>query len=75
MADGVITEEQGTVVIAGLSNAYADYTVTFEEYQVQRYEGASTIYGPHQLTRRLEKCRTLTVITFPRFYKEAQAKS
>ena len=37
------------VVIAGLSNAYADYTVTFEEYQEQRYEGSSTIYGPHQL--------------------------
>ena len=34
-----------TVVIAGLSNAYADYTTTFEEYQAQRYEGGSTIYG------------------------------
>lgn len=38
-----------TVVIAGLSNAYADYTTTFEEFQAQRYEGGSTIYGPHQL--------------------------
>ena len=37
------------VVIAGLSNAYADYTVTFEEYQAQRYEAGSTIFGPHQL--------------------------
>ncbi|XP_072038922.1 uncharacterized protein [Amphiura filiformis] len=36
-----------TVVIAGLSNTYADYITTYEEYQVQRYEGASTIYGPH----------------------------
>lgn len=36
-------------VIAGLSNDYADYVTTFEEYQVQRYEGASTIYGPHTL--------------------------
>ncbi|KAH8079553.1 ceramidase [Aureococcus anophagefferens] len=37
------------VVVAGLSNEYADYTATFEEYQAQRYEGGSTIYGPHQL--------------------------
>lgn len=37
------------VVIAGLSNSYADYTTTFEEYQQQRYEAGSTIYGPHQL--------------------------
>ena len=36
-------------VIAGLSNTYADYIATYEEYQVQRYEGASTIYGPHTL--------------------------
>lgn len=35
------------VVLAGLANGYADYTVTFEEYQQQRYEGGSTVYGPH----------------------------
>lgn len=40
---------EGHVVIAGLSNAYADYTTTFEEYQAQRYEAGSTIFGPHQL--------------------------
>ncbi|KAJ0060559.1 hypothetical protein NL108_016034, partial [Boleophthalmus pectinirostris] len=38
------------VVIAGLSNVYTHYITTYEEYQVQRYEGASTIYGPHTLT-------------------------
>eukprot|EP00118_Oscarella_pearsei_P029107 m.3678 g.3678 ORF g.3678 m.3678 type:complete len:694 (+) comp9685_c0_seq1:22-2103(+) len=37
------------VVIAGLTNTYADYITTFEEYQDQRYEGASTIYGPYTL--------------------------
>ena len=37
------------VVIAGLSNVYTHYIATFEEYQEQRYEGASTIYGPHTL--------------------------
>ena len=37
------------VVIAGLSNSYTHYITTFEEYQEQRYEGASTLYGPHTL--------------------------
>ncbi|KAI4458937.1 ceramidase [Holotrichia oblita] len=38
-----------TVIIAGLSNHYTHYVTTYEEYQLQRYEGASTIYGPHTL--------------------------
>eukprot|EP01089_Gocevia_fonbrunei_P013719 TRINITY_DN3575_c0_g1_i1.p1 TRINITY_DN3575_c0_g1~~TRINITY_DN3575_c0_g1_i1.p1 ORF type:complete len:691 (-),score=167.31 TRINITY_DN3575_c0_g1_i1:59-2131(-) len=37
------------VVIAGLSNAYSHYITTNEEFHVQRYEGASTLYGPHTL--------------------------
>lgn len=37
------------VVIAGLSNTYSGYIATYEEYAVQRYEGASTIFGPHTL--------------------------
>mmetsp|Transcript_1911 Transcript_1911/g.3344 ORF Transcript_1911/g.3344 Transcript_1911/m.3344 type:complete len:677 (+) Transcript_1911:373-2403(+) len=37
----------GRVVIAGLSNEYSGYVTTLEEYNVQRYEGASTLYGPH----------------------------
>ncbi|XP_078658590.1 neutral ceramidase B-like isoform X2 [Branchiostoma floridae x Branchiostoma belcheri] len=41
--------EDTEVVVAGLSNTYSDYITTYEEYQVQRYEGASTIYGPHTL--------------------------
>ncbi|KAF2898983.1 hypothetical protein ILUMI_07192 [Ignelater luminosus] len=42
--------EDAKVVVAGLSNIYSDYIVTPEEYQLQRYEAASTIYGPHTLT-------------------------
>ena len=38
-----------TVVIAGLTNTYSSYVTTFEEYAMQRYEGASTIFGPHTL--------------------------
>lgn len=37
------------VVIAGLSNSYSSYIATPEEYQIQRYEGASTIFGPYTL--------------------------
>ena len=51
VSSGVISEEHGTVVIAGLGNGYADYTVTFEEYQQQRYEAASTrVPSPSALT-------------------------
>jgi hypothetical protein len=37
------------VVLSGLTNTYASYITTWEEYQVQRYEGAFTLYGPHTL--------------------------
>jgi neutral ceramidase len=38
------------VVLGGPANTYAHYIATEEEYGVQRYEGASTLYGPHTLT-------------------------
>ena len=34
------------VVIAGPANTYGHYVTTREEYGIQRYEGASTIFGP-----------------------------
>lgn len=37
------------VLIAGPANTYSHYVTTREEYGVQRYEGASTIYGPFTL--------------------------
>jgi neutral ceramidase len=37
------------IVIAGLANSYSHYIATYEEYQIQRYEGGSTLYGPHTL--------------------------
>jgi len=36
-------------VIQGLSNAYASYVTTQEEYQKQMYEGASTPFGEYTL--------------------------
>ena len=37
------------VVLGGPANSYAHYITTEEEYGVQRYEGASTLYGRHTL--------------------------
>ena len=45
----VLHDDDTEVVIAGLSNVYTHYITTFEEYQRQRYEAASTLYGPHTL--------------------------
>ena len=49
------------VVIAGLSNTYTDYITTPEEYSVQRYEGASTIYGPYTLVAYIQEFNRLAV--------------
>jgi len=38
------------VVVAGPANVYAHYVTTREEYGIQRYEGASTIFGPCEFT-------------------------
>ena len=37
------------VILAGLANTYSNYVATFEEYQIQRYEGGSTLFGPYTL--------------------------
>jgi neutral ceramidase len=37
------------VVLGAPANTYAHYLATEEEYGVQRYEGASTLYGPNEL--------------------------
>jgi len=43
------------VVIAGPANTYAHYVTTPEEYAVQRYEGASTIFGQWTLDAYIDK--------------------
>ena len=55
-----IDSESIKVVLAGLSNAYSSYVTTFEEYQAQRYEGASTAFGPHTLEAYLKQYSMLT---------------
>ncbi|THD21070.1 Neutral ceramidase C [Fasciola hepatica] len=47
------------VALAGLSNTYTSYIATPEEYQLQRYEGASTIYGPLTLPAYVNQFRKL----------------
>lgn len=47
VAEGLIPEREVVVVLTTMSNAYIQYSTTFEEYIVQRYEGASTVFGPH----------------------------
>uniref|UniRef100_A0A8C7Q8Q5 Neutral ceramidase n=1 Tax=Oncorhynchus mykiss TaxID=8022 RepID=A0A8C7Q8Q5_ONCMY len=87
----ISTTAQGTfsnaeVVVAGLCNIYTHYITTYEEYQIQRYEGASTIYGPHTLSAYIQKFRGLakaiaevrtTYCTLPKgpeppFFKDSQ---
>ncbi|CAH0475753.1 unnamed protein product [Peronospora belbahrii] len=46
-------------VIAGLTNAYCGYLATREEYAVQRYEGASTHFGPNQLVATCQQFEIL----------------
>ena len=48
------------VVLAGLANVYTHYITTHEEYQQQRYEAASTIYGPHTLRAYQDQYTLLT---------------
>ncbi|XP_022003961.1 neutral ceramidase 2 [Helianthus annuus] len=47
------------VVIAGLTNTYSQYIATPEEYKQQRYEGASTLYGPHTLSAYIQEFNKL----------------
>ncbi|KIO30028.1 hypothetical protein M407DRAFT_14431 [Tulasnella calospora MUT 4182] len=46
--DGIVGQD-AYVVAVGPANTYAHYTTTREEYGIQRYEGASTLYGPNTL--------------------------
>nr|XP_049696642.1 neutral ceramidase [Helicoverpa armigera] len=62
---GDVMERHGfepRVVVSGLSNEYIHYVATFEEYQVQRYEAASTIYGPNTLDIFLNKFSEFTTV-------------
>ncbi|KAH9976114.1 Neutral/alkaline nonlysosomal ceramidase [Lactifluus volemus] len=56
--DGIIGDD-AYVVIAGPANTYAHYVTTIEEYSMQRYEGASTLFGPYTLDAYIDKYTSL----------------
>uniref|UniRef100_A0A8H7NFI6 Neutral/alkaline non-lysosomal ceramidase N-terminal domain-containing protein n=1 Tax=Bionectria ochroleuca TaxID=29856 RepID=A0A8H7NFI6_BIOOC len=43
-------DEEPVVVLSSPANTYAHYLTTPEEYDIQRYEGASTLYGRDSLS-------------------------
>ncbi|KAI2617818.1 Neutral/alkaline nonlysosomal ceramidase [Hypoxylon sp. NC1633] len=44
-----LTDAEPQVVLGGPANTYAHYLTTPKEYGIQRYEGASTLFGQWQL--------------------------
>ncbi|KAF2223987.1 Neutral/alkaline nonlysosomal ceramidase [Elsinoe ampelina] len=59
IALGDTTLSRPLVVLGGPSNSYTHYIATEEEYAIQRYEGASTLYGPHTLAAYMDSTRGL----------------
>lgn len=55
-----MAEQDIEITISGLSNSYSHYVATFEEYQAQRYEAASTLYGPHTLSAYIQEFSRLS---------------
>ncbi|KAF9041756.1 Neutral/alkaline nonlysosomal ceramidase [Hymenopellis radicata] len=58
ISEGILGSD-AYVVLAGPANAYAHYVTTREEYGVQRYEGASTIFGQYTLEAYIDKYSSL----------------
>lgn len=52
------------IVLSALSNAYAQYITTPEEYKLQRYEGASNLFGPWTLSAMRQQYAQLTRALF-----------
>ncbi len=61
--------EEPIVVLGGPANSYTHYIATEEEYAIQRYEGASTLYGPHTLNAHIN----LTTSYLPYLHAESTA--
>jgi neutral ceramidase len=52
-------QNEPIVLLGGLANTYTHYIVTPEEYTRQRYEGASTLYGPWTLDAHINRSLAL----------------
>ncbi|EJU01922.1 Neutral/alkaline nonlysosomal ceramidase [Dacryopinax primogenitus] len=44
-----VVGEHSRIILTGPANTYTHYVSTPEEYRIQRYEGASTLFGPWTL--------------------------
>jgi neutral ceramidase len=58
---GVLGAALRDVLVAGYSNGYIHYITTPEEYQEQRYEGGSTLFGRWELPALEQAVRGLAV--------------
>ncbi|RFU28683.1 hypothetical protein B7463_g7648, partial [Scytalidium lignicola] len=58
------------VVLGGPANSYTHYITTPEEYDIQRYEGASTLYGRHTLNAYIN----LTLSYLPYLISSSKSK-
>ncbi len=56
-----VLRERGVedVILSPYANGYCGYITTYEEYQLQCYEGGHTVYGEHTLGAFQTKCREL----------------
>ncbi len=59
VAEHLVKTENNHIVIAALANAYAGYVATNDEYPLQRYEAASTHFGPWELAALRQEYATL----------------
>lgn len=60
VADVMSTDVQH-VLVQGYANGYAHYLTTPEEYDEQRYEGGSTVFGRNELAAFLDATRSLAI--------------
>lgn len=67
LVDPNINAQEPIVVLGGPANTYSHYITTLQEYRVQRYEGASTLYGPHTLDAYIN----LTLTSLPHLSSSA----
>lgn len=55
----IVGTDLAHVLVQGYSNGYAHYLTTEQEYDHQRYEAGSTVFGRNQLGAVLAACSTL----------------
>jgi neutral ceramidase len=58
----IVGAELHHVLVAGYSNGYIHYVTTPEEYEAQRYEGASTLFGRWELAALQQTAAELATV-------------